>query len=191
MFGRIHLWSYMVLNFCLLWVFLQHTQFHFSWLVCSTDLFLLDSVLVGRMSLENCLFFLDCQICWHIIVHSILLWCFVFLWYPLRFLLYHFLFCLSSLSPLLVESGPKFVNFVYPFKEPALGFTDFFLLFFESVFYWFSLWSLWFPSFCWLLRWRGSKTWCSPSPINRLKKKTHLHVEWFTQNIYWPLAEEL
>ena len=27
------------------------------------------------------------------------------------------------------EPGQRFVNFVYPFKEPALGFVDFFLLF--------------------------------------------------------------
>ena len=37
-----------------------------------TDLFLLDSVLVGFMSLEGCAFLLGCQICWHIIVHIIL-----------------------------------------------------------------------------------------------------------------------
>ena len=42
---------------------------------------------------------------------------------------------LDSLSPLLGEPGQRFVNFVYPFKEPALVFTDFFLLFFKSLFY--------------------------------------------------------
>ena len=39
------------------------------------------------------------------------------------------------LSSLLGESGQRFVNFVYPFKKPALGFIDLFLLFFESLFY--------------------------------------------------------
>ena len=37
-------------------------------------------------------FCLGCQICWHIIIHSILLWFFVFLQYQLIFLLFHFFF---------------------------------------------------------------------------------------------------
>ena len=48
----------------------------FLWLVCSVDLFLLDSVLTGHNSLESCLILLGCQIYWHIIIHSILLWVF-------------------------------------------------------------------------------------------------------------------
>ena len=36
--------------------------------------------------------------CWHVIVHNILLWFFVFLQYPLRVLLFHFLFCLFGFS---------------------------------------------------------------------------------------------
>ena len=36
---------------------------------------------MGCMFLESCPFLLGCQICWHIIVHSILLWFFVFLQY--------------------------------------------------------------------------------------------------------------
>ena len=46
----------------------------------------LDSVLVGYMFLESCLFLLGCQICWLIIVHGIVLWFFEFLQYQLRFL---------------------------------------------------------------------------------------------------------
>ena len=69
------------------------------------DLFLLDSVLVGFKSLESCLFLLGCQICWHIIVHSILLWFSVFLWYPLRVLLSHFLFCLFGFFFILFLVG--------------------------------------------------------------------------------------
>ena len=57
---------------------------------------------------------------------------------------------LGSFSPLLDESSQRFVNFVYPFKKQATGFIDFFLSFFESLCYWFPLWSLWFPSFSWL-----------------------------------------
>ena len=37
------------------------------------DLFLLDSVLVGYKSLEGCPYLLGCQVCWHIISHSILM----------------------------------------------------------------------------------------------------------------------
>ena len=44
-----------------------------------------------------------------------------------------YFFFLSSL--LLLESGQRCMNFVYLFKEPALGFIDCFLLFFESIFY--------------------------------------------------------
>ena len=76
-------------------------------------------------------------------------WQAVFLQYPLRFLLFHFLLCFFF-SPFLGESGQRFNNFDYPFKEPALGFIDFFLLFFGALFYWFPLCSLWLPSFCWL-----------------------------------------
>ena len=58
------------------------------------DLFLLDSVLASCMSLESCPFLLGCQICWYIVVHSIILWFLVFLQYLLGFLHFHFLFCL-------------------------------------------------------------------------------------------------
>ena len=94
---------------------------------------------------------------------------FVFLQYPLQFLIFHLFiwvfsllflvslvrsssilfsygFCISAVSiqflnfsfvylgffsPLLGESGQKLINFVYFFKEQALGFIDFFLLFFR------------------------------------------------------------
>ena len=82
MFGRIHLWSHPVLDFCLWGVFLLNIQFHFKWLVCSNNLFLLDSVLACCMSLESYPFLLGCQICWHKIVHSIALW-----------ILYFFIIC--------------------------------------------------------------------------------------------------
>ena len=55
---------------------------------------------------------------------------FVFLWYLLLFssLISYFVY-LGSLSFLPGEPGQRFVNFVYPFKEPTLGFIDFFLFF--------------------------------------------------------------
>ena len=43
---------------------------------------------------------------------------------PLLFLIY-----LGLLSFRLIEPAQRFVNFVYPFKEPALGFIDFFPIF--------------------------------------------------------------
>ena len=61
----------------------------------------------------------------YIIVHSIFLWFLYFYSICWRFLLFHFLFCLFEFFPLLGESGQRFVNFVYPFREPALGFIDF------------------------------------------------------------------
>ena len=101
------------------------------------------------MFLESCPFLLDCWICWHIIVHSILLWCFVFLQYQLCFLLFHFLFYLDPLSFLLGEPGQRFVNFVYPFKEPALAFIDFFSIVFNLYLFYFP--SIFIISFlCWL-----------------------------------------
>ena len=56
-------------------LFKLHIVFHFYWLVCSNHLFL-GSVLVGCMFLESCPFLLGCQICWHIIVHTIPMWFF-------------------------------------------------------------------------------------------------------------------
>ena len=46
---------------------------------------------------------------------------FLFLHYLLRFILFHFLFCLIGFSLLLGESGQRLVNFVYSFKEAALN----------------------------------------------------------------------
>ena len=43
---------------------------------------------------------------------------------PFSFLILFFL--RGFLSFLFGEPGQKFVDFVYPFKEPALGFIDFF-----------------------------------------------------------------
>ena len=53
-----------------------------------------------------CPFLLSCQICWLIIVHILIY--------------------LDSIFVLLGETGQRFVNFVYPFKDPVLDFTDFF-----------------------------------------------------------------
>ena len=66
---------------------------------------------------------------------TVLWFFFLFLQYPLRFLLFH-LFDLNSFSPLLGESGKRFV---YLFKEPALGFIYYFYCFLNLYFYFFYL----------------------------------------------------
>ena len=116
------------------WTFVRRECFYYifnSFLVTALfKLSLFDSLLVGCMFLESCPFLLNCQIRWHIIVHRVLLRFFVFLRYQLRSLLFYFLLCLFafSLSFLLCESGQRFANSVYLFKEPALSFVDFFKL---------------------------------------------------------------
>ena len=68
-----------------------------------------------------------------LIVHSILLWFFGISAVSVEISPFSFGFLFS---PLLGESGQRFVNFFYPFKEPALGFIDFFsCCFFESLCY--------------------------------------------------------
>ena len=50
--------------------------------------------------------------------------------------LFHFLFyLLGPLSFLLGESGQRFVNFVYPFIEPPLSFTNFFPIFYSLIYF--------------------------------------------------------
>ena len=79
------------------------------------------------MCLKNCPFLLGCQICWHLTVHSILLWIFFFNFCGIScnfssFISY-FIY-LDLLSFLLGEPGQRFVNFIYPFKEPSLSFIS-------------------------------------------------------------------
>ena len=47
---------------------------------------------------------------------------------------FSFLILFEFFSPLLSESGQRFVNFVYPFKEPAVGFINF-LYFFLNLYF--------------------------------------------------------
>ena len=104
------------------WTFVCRECFYYIFNLISSDqsvqliYFFFDSVLAGCMSLESYPFLLGYQICWHIIVHSILslfrslsltlffffcfvLFCFVFLQYLLRFRLFPFLFSLFGFSP--------------------------------------------------------------------------------------------
>ena len=97
---------------------------------------------------KNCPVFLGCHIPWQIIVHSILLWFFVFMKYLLRFFLFisYFVY-LGSLSLMNLARG---FAILFTFSQNQL----LILLIFCSVFlisiFLFPLWSLWFPSFCWL-----------------------------------------
>ena len=81
-------------------------------------------------SLKSGPFLLGCPICCHIIVHSILLWFYVFLQYLLRFLIFHILFYLSSFSPLVGEVGPEVCQLFLPFQRTSSLFYCFFSTFF-------------------------------------------------------------
>ena len=98
------------------------------------------------MLLEITPFHLCCPICWHIIIHSILLWFFVSLWYWLLFLLFHFFFCLFMSPFSSWWSWLKVYQFCISFQKSTCQFHWYF--YFLS--YLFSLWSLLFLSFCWL-----------------------------------------
>ena len=116
----------------LLFVGSSFMTYSISFLMIDDDRFLLDLVLSGCRSLERCPFFLGCQICWHIIVDSILLW---FLYFcsiccDFSFFISDFVY-LGFFSPLLCESSKRFVCFAYLFKEPALGLIDFVCFFFN------------------------------------------------------------
>ena len=72
---------------------------------------------------------------WHLIVYSISYGFLVLMQYPLRFLLFHFLFCLSSFSPLLSESGQKVCQFCLPFQRTSSCFYWFFFYCFFSLYF--------------------------------------------------------
>ena len=112
--------------------------------MCSNHLFLLDSVLA-----ETCSFLLDCSICWHITVHSILLWFFLFLWCWLLFLLFFIFYFIWVLCLFFLVSLARSLSvlFIFSKKKTALGFIDLFYCFYISFIYF--LWSVLFPSFCW------------------------------------------
>ena len=125
MFGRICLWSSLVLDcFCYIFNFVSG-----DWSV-QLIYFFLDLVLVGCMSLESCPFLLGCQICWHIIFHSILFFFFISALSieisPFSFLIL-FEFFLSSSWWVLPEVCQYF-------KEPPLGLLIFFYCFLNLCF---------------------------------------------------------
>lgn len=80
MFGWIHQWSHLILNFVCRGV--SDDQI-LSLLVISLFRFSVFHNWLDRLSLGIYLFLLDHLICWHMIIHIGLLWHFVFLWYQL------------------------------------------------------------------------------------------------------------
>ena len=77
----------------------------------------------------------------------------------------HFLkFSLHPLSFLLGEPDQRFVNFVYFFKEPALGFIDFFLLIFFII-YFYQLEANYFTILQWFLSYIDVNIHVFPIPI--------------------------
>ena len=98
------------------------------WSVYSNYL-LLDSVLVGCMFLNICPFLLGCIICWHIIIASILLQFFLYLWIIscyFSFLISYFVFWghLSSSW----WAWPEVCQFHLPFQKTSSWFYWFFSL---------------------------------------------------------------
>ena len=98
------------------------------------SLFSLINVLVCCMSLESCPFLLGCQVCWRIIVHGIPPPFFLFLQYPLRFLLFHFLFLFVwVLSSWWVWS--EVCQFYLHLQRTSSWFTWFFLSYFFNLYF--------------------------------------------------------
>ena len=97
MFGKICLWSHLVQGFCVLEIFWILLQFYLLLLVYSGFMLLLDLVL-EILFLEIYPFCSGFPISWHIIVHSNFLKSFVFLWYQLLHMLFHFWFYLFGSS---------------------------------------------------------------------------------------------
>ena len=64
---RNHLWSHLILEFCLLEVFLSLGQFDYLWLACSYFLFLSGSVFEGYSFLRVFLFLLVCPLYWQVL----------------------------------------------------------------------------------------------------------------------------
>ena len=85
-------------------------------------LFLLDSVLVSSIFLQGCPFHLSCQIYWHIIVLSIPLVFFFFLWYWLLYLFFNFLFCLFGFCLFSWWAWPEVYQFYLLFQRPSSWF---------------------------------------------------------------------
>ena len=97
MFGRVYLWSCLVLDICFLGVFWLLVQLHYQWLVCSDFLFHHDSVLRDRLFLGIYSFLLSCLILWHTVVCGSVISLYISVVSVLTSLSFHFWFYLLSL----------------------------------------------------------------------------------------------
>ena len=143
MFGRIHLWSHLLLDFCFLGFLWLLIQFH-CWLsVCSnfvSSCFSFGSLYVSRnLSISS-----RVPNYWHIIAHNILFLLFVFLQCCLSSLLLHLLFIwvLSSLFLINLARGLSILLILS--RNQLLVSLICSTLF---LFFWFQYY--WFPIFCW------------------------------------------
>ena len=141
MFGRSHLWSHLVLDFCLLGVFILLIQFHYWWLIRSYFLFLPCAVFGDSMFLG--IYFLlvvhYIGILWLIIISHIS-WYFCGISCNLTFFISDFIY-VAHLFFFFYCIWLKVVSFL--FEEPTLFSIDLFC-FFQSLFHSSPLLSLWF-----------------------------------------------
>ena len=94
----------------------------------------------------TCLFLLSCPICWHIIVHSIFLWSLYFCNINCDFSSFTSYFVYLGSHFILAGLARVLLIFIYPFKELALGFIDFFPIFKKFLFYFLSSLYYFLPS---------------------------------------------
>ena len=102
MLCKILVWNDLVQGFCVLGTFGLLLQFLWLLLVYSSFLLLLHSDLEDYIFMEICPFHLGFQISWHTVLCSNFFQPFVFLWYQLESLLFHFWLCLFRSSLFLL-----------------------------------------------------------------------------------------
>lgn len=135
MFGRIPLWSHLVVDFHLLKVGFLITNSIALIVISLFKLFILDSVLTAVFP-EICPFLLGCPICWHITVHSIFLWlhlCSVSCYFFLFNFLFFFILVLSLFFLVNLAKGLSILSF----QNTTCWFHWSFLLFLYSLFFYF------------------------------------------------------
>ena len=101
-----------------------------SWILTNIQgKLILNSILVSYMFLETCPFPLGCWICWHIIVHSFLLWFFIFLCYQLLclFFISYFDYLCSFFFLVSLDSCFSILCIIYGYKCNSFFFFFFFL----------------------------------------------------------------
>ena len=101
----------------------------------------------GFVSLECWPFLLGCQICWRYNCSSYSLLVFCVSVVSVEMSSFSFLTWLIWVLASFWWVCPEFCQFCFTLSKNHLGSLNFCCCFFESLFSWFPLWSLWFPSF--------------------------------------------